>query len=93
MSADVSVVQLAGVDAYPSIPQISATYWPDLAIYRLEAGDGCWISFDGVSDHVQLMAADPPLTLPLRYSKIWFRRDGTANPTTLRVFLSNHGLR
>jgi hypothetical protein len=91
MTAKTNLVALAGVSTYPAAPQVALAFWPDLMVFKLEAGDGCHISFDGVEDQLRLVTGDPALVIPLRYTKIWLRCDGDADPTTVRVFAANVG--
>ena len=93
MSANLTAVALAGVPTYPTIPQISLGYVPDFYIFKLAAGDGAYISFDGVNDHWRFLSGDFTLLIPVRYQKLWLRQYGVINPTTIDVLTSNNSSR
>jgi hypothetical protein len=83
-------LNLSAVAAYPTNPQVdlSTQFLPDGYVMQAltAAGDAVVrISFDGITDHLELRNSLLPFELMTTASKVWCRRVSGTNPTTLNI--------
>lgn len=85
MSVHSVLATLTSVSAYPATPQVDVPFLPDSLAFKVESGTpGVLISFDGVSDHLHVVAGDLLVTLRTRCRKVWLKEDA-GGASTFRV--------
>jgi|WetSurSiteA1Bulk_404760.scaffolds.fasta_scaffold16779_2 hypothetical protein len=84
-------INVTGVSDFTILPQIDAGFLPNVISFKLTAGDGVYISLNGVDNHLHLTSEETRLTVSLKLQKIWLKVDGVINPTSVEVFVSSDG--
>lgn len=79
------VLDYTAVASYPTNPQVTIPFEPRVTNIQNESATGdVFISFDGINDHMHIVAGRTYSTTFTRLQKIWFR-SGTTGTTGLRI--------
>lgn len=75
--------------AYPSTPQVQAPFEPrSIVIINQDATDDVFASFDGVTDHVQLLGSDSIRFIFQRARNLFLRKGAVGtDPTNVQVIV------
>ena len=86
MSVHMERINVFGSTSFPSLPQIEWPFEPrEISVFNEDTADTIAISFDGQSDHTQLISRSAQ-TFSQRSRKVWLRSVGAgSDPTTVQV--------
>jgi hypothetical protein len=70
---------------YSADPSVSLDFVPDFWLLRSDAGNYTF-SFDGVTDHGLVKAADLYLNVPTKRTKMWLKQSGGAATARVSAF-------
>jgi hypothetical protein len=76
---------IATAAAYAATPDVSLDFTPDFWLLRSDAGN-YFFSFDGVTDHGLIKAADLYLNVPTKRTKMWLKQSGGAATARVSAF-------